>query len=117
MKVLRAVGLLLAVSKYRAEYHRFCRHVDSHLGLGGVPVLSLFFWANGAAFQDIVNIYQSAGFPKAINPSMSLAFVNGSAGPDNSSSNASYSACPRNLDELNDTLTRLAGAAAPVNSS
>ena len=80
-------------------------------------MLSLFFWANGAAFQDIVNIYQSAGFPKAIDPSISLALVNGSAGPDNSSSNASYSAYPPNLDGLNYTLIRLAGAAVPVNSS
>ncbi|KAK0507075.1 hypothetical protein JMJ35_010533 [Cladonia borealis] len=86
-------------------------------GLGGVPVLSLFFWANGAAFQDIVNIYMSAGFPKAIDPSMSLALVNGSAGPDNSSSNASYSAYPPNPDGLNNTLIRLSDAAAPVDSS
>ena len=80
-------------------------------------MLSLFFWANGAAFQDIVNIYTSAGFPKAIDPSMSLALVNGSAGPDNSSPNTSYSAYPPNLDELNDTLVHQSSAAAPVDSS
>ena len=82
-----------------------------------MPVLSLFFWENGAAFQDIMNLYTSAGFPRAINPRYPLGQVNGSTGLGNSSSNASYYAYPHNLDGPNGTLIRLAGDAAPVDSS
>ena len=101
----------------RAEHHRVCRHVDSRLGIVGVPALSLFFWVNGAPFEEVMNGYMSVRFPAGIDPRHPFGRSNGSAGLGNSSSNASYSAYPQNLDRSNSNSNGLVGVAAPVDTS
>ena len=82
-----------------------------------MAALTLFFWVNGAPFQEMVNAYTSAGFPRPFDPINPLLLVNGSEVWGNSSSKALYSAYPQNQNGPNYNRTLLTGVAAPVNSS
>ena len=113
----RAVRLLSMVCTEGQNAMLFVEMFDSRLGVAGLPSLTLFFWVNGAPFEDIVNGYNSAGFPVGIDPRNPLGMFNGSAGLGNNSSTALYSAYPQNLDGYNSSRTRLDGVAAPVDSS
>ena len=55
--------------------HSLSPATDSH----NAPILSIFLWANGASFENVMANYMSAAWPVGIDPTDpgSLRFVNG----------------------------------------